>query len=239
MAGLEEGLWGRIKDEIEELSRKGCYESVSNALSLYIAPKLRVLAAALLGYGRRTPSRILDVGCGPGTSTIVLRALYPEAEVLALDPASFNLLAAKRRVREPSGCVQAVFESLPFPDSTFDGLVAMFSFRDVSSYLRALSEARRVLRPDGRLVILDLYRPEDPLELAASIGHFRVIGPVLGLAYGCGLDGLKFADIYHTVMRMMTPSELVREARRRFRRATFVKTPLLAGILMAEGPRPS
>jgi len=115
----------------------------------------------------------------------------------------------------------------------------MFSFRDVSSYLRALDEARRVLRPDGRLVILDLYRPEGPLELAASIGHFRVIGPMLGLAYGCGLDGLKFADIYHTVLRMMTPSELVREARKRFRRATFVKTPLLVGILMAEGPRPS
>ncbi len=236
--GLEVEFWERIRSEIEELAEMGCYERVSDIISLYLAPKLRTLAAALLGTGRDPPRRIIDVGCGPGTSTAVLRALYPEAEIIAIDPAERNVLKARSRVSQPAECITGVFESLPVQSSSIDGVIAMFSFRDVTDYLASLDEARRVLRPDGRLVILDLYRPEGPLESFLTALQFKVVAPSAGLTMGCGLNGLRFADIYPTVSRMMTPTGLVREAKRRFARATFVRTPTVVGILLAEGPKP-
>ena len=236
--GLEEKLWERIRSEIEELAGMGCYERVSEAISLYMASKLRLMAAALLGIGRKPPKRIVDVGCGPGTSTVILRSLYPEAEIIAIDPAVGNVLHTKSRVASPSACVLGVFESIPLQDSSVDGVIAMFSFRDVTNYLRALDEAKRVLKPDGRLVILDLYRPERPLESILTAVQFRVFAPTVGLAMGCGRMGLRFADIYPTVLHMLTPSQLVEEARKRFHKAAFFRTPTVVGVLLAEGPRP-
>ncbi|ADL19834.1 Methyltransferase type 11 [Acidilobus saccharovorans 345-15] len=237
MSGLEGELWNLIVDDIQRLSTKGCYEPVSDAISFYLARKLRVLAAALIGLNRDPPEAILDAGCGPGTSTKVVRALYPRAKVVAMDPGALNLLRASRAAGDGTGAAQGMFEHMPFREGSFDGAVAMFSFRDAANYLMALDEFSRVLKDDGRLAILDLYRPENSLELAMSLMQFRYIGPAIGLAMGCGRDGLKFGDIYRTVLSMLTPSQLVREASRRFRRVSFKPTPFLVGILYAEGPR--
>ncbi|MFP3265473.1 MAG: methyltransferase domain-containing protein [Acidilobus sp.] len=237
MSGLEGELWDLIVNDIQMLSTKGCYEPVSDAISLYLARRLRLLAAALIGYGRDPPSTILDAGCGPGTSTKVLRTLYPRARIVAMDPGTLNLRRAALAAGDGTGPVRGVFEGMPFRQGAFDGAVAMFSFRDAANYLGALDEFSRVLADDGRLAMVDLYRPESPLELGLSLFHFRYAGPAIGLAMGCGKDGLKFGDIHRTVLSMMTPSQLIREASRRFREVSFRPTPFLVGILYAEGPR--
>ncbi len=237
MSGLGEELWQTIVTDIEGLADLGCYEPVSDAISLYIAPKLRVLAAAAISriLGRR-PALIADVGCGPGTSTAVVRALYPDVTIVAVDPAPRNLAKVISKV-SGTGAVQGVFEGLPIRDRVLDGVIAMFSFRDAASHVRALDEFSRVLKDDGVLVVLDLYRPENPLELAASIAHFKFLGPAIGLAAGCGKAGLRFSDITDTVLHMMTPTQLLAEASRRFRWARFRAMPALVGILVAKGPR--
>lgn len=237
MAGLEGELWDQIVADIQELSLKGCYEPVSDAISFYLARKLRVLAAALLGAGRDDPGlTLLDAGCGPGTSTRVVRALYPSARLIAMDPGPLNIIRASASAGGGTSGVQGMFESIPVASRSLDGVVAMFSFRDAANYLRALDEFSRVLKDDGRLVVLDLYRPEGP-ELALSLLQFRFIGPAIGLAMGCGPQGLKFGDIYRTVLSMLTPSQLVSEAAKRFRKVAFKPMPFLVGILYAEGPR--
>ena len=234
--GADDGFWGKVVRDIESLAERGCYESVSDLISLYMAPKLRTIAAALLSAGGRRPEVIVDAGCGPGTSTRVVASLYPDAKVVAMDPSVGCLRGVRSRV-PGAAPVQGVFEGMPLRDGSADAVVAMFSFRDAADYSRALDEIARVLRDDGVFVMLDLYRPEGGLEAAATVAQFRVFGPLAGLALGCGRDGLKFGEIYDTVTRMMTPTELVREARKRFSYVAFHRTPLLVGILYARGPR--
>ena len=103
--------------------------------------------------------RILDIGCGTGRNL----PLYNEAvEVVALDCRIELLLAARRRSRE-TPMVMATAEALPFHSGTFDTVVSGLVFCSVPDALQGLREVGRVLRPDGRLRMLEHVRSLRPL----------------------------------------------------------------------------
>jgi ubiquinone/menaquinone biosynthesis C-methylase UbiE len=108
---------------------------------------------AWLAGGIRT-GRILDLGCGTGRN---LPLLGSAVRVVGLDPCHASLLKARRRV--PGGLlVRARAEALPFRDSVFDTVVSGLVFCSVSDVPRGLDEVRRVLRPGGRLRMLEHVR---------------------------------------------------------------------------------
>ncbi len=95
--------------------------------------------------------RVLEIGCGTGAN---FPYYPPEAAVVAAEPDPYMLARARRRAQELGGrpmLVQAVAERLPFPDGSFDVVVATLVFCSVDDPARALAEARRVLRPGGEL----------------------------------------------------------------------------------------
>jgi ubiquinone/menaquinone biosynthesis C-methylase UbiE len=118
-----------------------------------------VLERTGLGAWRRwlasgARGRTLDVGCGTGRGLPLYGA---DVRAIGLDPAWDSLCRARRRApRVP--LVQGNAEVLPFRAGTFDTVVASLVFCSVAEPARGLAEVKRVLRPDGRLRMLEHVR---------------------------------------------------------------------------------
>ena len=106
----------------------------------------RLLADLLGGVG--CPARVLEVGCGTGSSVETLRAIGP---VVGVDVDAGALARAVRRGYE--AVVQADGQDLPFRDGSFDVAVALDVLEHIPNDERACREVRRVLRPGGTFVV--------------------------------------------------------------------------------------
>lgn len=107
--------------------------------------RLRAVVAAL---GLLEGRRILDLGCGKGRFAAHLQAMG--AEVIGLDLSAAMLARASHIDR-----VRASARRLPFAGSTFDGVIAIEVLEHVGAISPVLDEVRRVLKPAGRLAIVD------------------------------------------------------------------------------------
>lgn len=113
------------------------------------------------------PQQILDLACGTGDfSCEIARRMHPQSHVTGLD-LSEGMLAVMRDKVEKAGlaerisCRQGDAEALPWPDGSFDRVCIAFGIRNFEHREQALREILRVLRPGGRLVILELSVPEN------------------------------------------------------------------------------
>jgi ubiquinone/menaquinone biosynthesis C-methylase UbiE len=119
----------------------------------------RTAAVALLS--QPDPRRILDVGSGTGYLLRVLARRCPEAvELAGVDPAApmvdvARASASDRRIDFAVG----VAEHLPFPDERFDLVISTTSFDHWVDQRAGIVECARVLAPDGRLIVADLFSP--------------------------------------------------------------------------------
>ena len=107
---------------------------------------------------------VLDLGCGAGHATMAVAPV--SASVVAYDLsdamlAQVMLLAAERNTNNVT-TRQGDVESLPFADNSFDAVVTRVSAHHWPNPLAALREARRVLRPHGKLLVQDVVAPESP-----------------------------------------------------------------------------
>lgn len=103
---------------------------------------------------------ILDVACGTGELERLLAAENPYQQIVGVDLSEQMLAQARRKLQAFSHVKfqQATVRSLPFPDQSFDVVISANSFHYFDDPLESLQEMRRVLKPDGRLVLLDWCR---------------------------------------------------------------------------------
>ncbi|MDA0214876.1 MAG: AMP-binding protein [Planctomycetota bacterium] len=117
----------------------------------------------LLKCGLRPGASHLDIGSGTGlTASLAQRIVGETGRVVALDPNAAMLEIAKRRGVHEVVCGHA--ENLPFEDNTFDFISMTYMLRHIENLSSAFSEARRVLRPGGRILILEVTRPEGQMQ---------------------------------------------------------------------------
>ena len=125
---------------------------------------------------RSQPLHILDAGCGTGLFTIGLAAAVPRWRVEGIDAADGMLAvgrlhAARKGLANASFCAGDV-ERLEFENAIFDGVVAAGLFPNLNSPGPALAEFRRVLKPGGRLFVVEIER--DALSVSARV-RFRLM----------------------------------------------------------------
>ncbi len=124
--------------------------------------------------------RVLDLGCGTGTLTILIKQIYPESEVVGVDIDPRILGVARRKASRSEVEIildQGSATALPYPDASFDRVLSSLVFHHLRTEqkMQAAREAFRVLRPGGELHMADFGPPNSPLmaAVAAVIGHFE------------------------------------------------------------------
>ena len=132
-------------------------------------------------------ARVLDIGCGTGELTRLAARHFPGARVVGMDFTAAMIDVARRRTAggPEAGRIRygrGTAMRLPFPDGSFDLLTNAFLARNLVDLDRALVEMRRVLRPGGVLMILEITEPASPTFGAVFHAYFDHVVPWLGAA---------------------------------------------------------
>jgi demethylmenaquinone methyltransferase/2-methoxy-6-polyprenyl-1,4-benzoquinol methylase len=120
--------------------------------------------------------RVLDACCGTGDLAV---AAEREGGIVTGLDFSPRMLERARRKSDTVDWMEGDLLELPFPDDSFDSATVGFGVRNVADLERALGELHRVLRPGGRLAILEITQPRGPLRPFFSLWFDRVV-PLLG-----------------------------------------------------------
>lgn len=157
------------------------YDLVNRVLSLGIDASWRRKAVAFAGAGAGT--RALDVCAGTGDLSFALADAGASVTSSDFCKEMLGLAQAKRRRRGGAGDPRIVCSdtlALPFADQRFDLATVAFGIRNVADPLQGLVELRRVVRPGGRVVVLEFCRPRVPALRSLYSFYFRRVLPRLG-----------------------------------------------------------
>jgi demethylmenaquinone methyltransferase/2-methoxy-6-polyprenyl-1,4-benzoquinol methylase len=131
---------------------------------------------ALLRAGLAPGMRILDVAVGTGlVAKEAARIVGDAGSVIGIDPSAGMMAASTGEL----ALVRGRAEALPFGAGTFDFLSLGFALRHVDDLESVLREFRRVLKPGGRLLVLEITRPESSVGAALLKGYMRGAVPWL------------------------------------------------------------
>lgn len=159
------------------------YDRLNHILSLNIDRRWRRKAVRRLA-DTSEPLRVLDVACGTGDFTIAIARKLPQGSVVVGVDISEGMLVIGREKVARAGIetdmLVADCEALPYNDGEFDRIAVGFGVRNFENLERGLGEMFRVLRPGGKLVILELSIPQNPLIRGLYKWYFLKVLPVVG-----------------------------------------------------------
>jgi len=133
----------------------GRYDLANHTLSCGTDFYWRKCAANMVASWR--PRKIVDLATGTGDLALALQKKLPDAEVTGVDFLPEMLELARRKGLRETILADAM--KLPFPDASFDCVTIAFGLRNMENWRAALVEMSRVLKRDGRLLVLEFSMP--------------------------------------------------------------------------------
>ena len=168
---------------------------------------------------------VLDLATGTGIVAKAAATLTAPERVTGIDP-SQGMLDQARRVA-PLRYVRGFAEVLPFRDASFDFLSMGYALRHMADLTATFAEARRVLRPGGRLLVLEISRARSRAALAATRVYLGTVVPVLTGALTRNKDARRLFRYYWDTIEHCVPPETILAAMREAGFATAERTVVL------------
>ena len=158
------------------------YDGLNRVISFGIDVKWRKKVVAIVG--ENNPKQILDIATGTGDLAIMMATLNPE-RIVGLDISAGMLEVGKQKISKAnlSDKIEMLVgdsENMPFEDNTFDAITVAFGVRNFANLDKGLTEIKRVLKPNGKLVILETSVPTKFPYKQGYRFHTSVILPVVG-----------------------------------------------------------
>jgi demethylmenaquinone methyltransferase/2-methoxy-6-polyprenyl-1,4-benzoquinol methylase len=171
-----------IRQMFDEIAPR--YDLLNRLLSFGVDRRWRRVAVRQLAIPPQ--GRVLDVATGTGDVALeIARQTAPSVRIVGADFTQGMLVRGREKVaaspyRGRIELVNAPCEALPHPDGTFDGVTIAFGIRNVVDRPRGLYEMTRVLKPGGRVVVLEFATPRNPLFRPVYLCYFHRLLPWLG-----------------------------------------------------------
>ena len=220
--------WGEVIEVLREIIP--IYDKVNSYISLGKDVEHRNRGIS----GRVFPgNKILDAGSGFGNmSKTALKLCDGKITVTLYDPLVPMLKNTSTYFEKTPDLINGVFEHIPFKDKEFDAVLCGYSLRDAINLRIAISEIHRVLKNEGRFVIVDLGKPDEIVIRFGVSVYLRCILPILALIAG-GKLGLKFGTLYGTYKRWPQNKKLEKLLLEKFSRVEFEKDLMGGAIIVA------
>jgi demethylmenaquinone methyltransferase / 2-methoxy-6-polyprenyl-1,4-benzoquinol methylase len=160
----------------------GRYDLLNSLLSLRIHKGWRKKCVALLRESH--PSDILDVATGTADFAIECAKLQPRS-ITGIDISEGMLEVGRKKIRDKHleeliTLKKENAEVTTLPDGSFDAIVVGFGVRNFQELEKGLTNMRRMLRPDGQVVILEFSYPTNPLVKGLYNFYFSFVTPTIG-----------------------------------------------------------
>ncbi len=231
MSGLGKAYWPEIISTLRSVIP--IYDRVNRVISLGKDADYRRMC---LNKQLRFGDRILDAGSGFGNMSKLARIeVNGGLEVILYDPI-IEMLRIGKSIDDKSDLSvelsSGIFEYLPFRSNIFDAVLCGYSLRDAVHLRDAIAEFHRILKPNGRLLIVDLGKPDGVVLDALVSMYLRYVLGFLAFAVA-GSKGLGFRALYGTYKRWPKNSELKKMLEREFSEVQFTKHMLGGAVIIA------
>jgi len=227
--GLGNSYWNEVIKVLRNIIP--VYDKVNSAISLGKDNQFRkegIRKSVFPG------NHILDAGSGYGNmSKLVLDLVSEDVTINFYDPIPEMLAEIKNKFKNYDSSYflcSGIFEKIPFKSNSFDAVLCGYSIRDSIALNESFVEIHRVLKKNGRLLIVDLGKPDNFLArflVSFYLKYFLVIMAFLA----AGREGLPFRTLYGTFLRWPRNKELNELLLNTFSKVEFNKK-LMGGAII-------
>lgn len=227
MSGLGLAYWKEVIGVLRSIIP--VYDKVNKSISLGQDDKYREFGLR----GQISPGDlILDAGSGFGNmSSKALEILNGNARVILHDPIREMLNYAQNQKSHRLNLSCGVFEYMPFRESSLDAVLCGYSLRDSFSLVEAINEVHRVLKNEGRFIIVDIGKPDNILFRIFVTFYLKYILGIIAYSVS-GKSGLRFKTLYGTFLRWPKNSVLNELLLNKFSKVKFTRKMFGGAIIV-------